>query len=154
MRPSDFDLFNEEKETLDEEEKWYSELHPVATGTCIITMRLKNRHAVTKDIEITINPSDQELIAYIDGPDQLRLDRQDKYQLFRNIPMDINSKVTFVIKSWPNMDKKQCSDYVILRQDMDDNNNPIPNQYILHANAHNNLGNIVLEATYTVMEND
>ena len=154
LRPSNFDLFNEEKETLDEEEKWYSELHPAAAGTCIITMRLKNRHAVTKDIEITINPSDQELIAYIEGPDQLRLDRQDKYYLFRNIPMDANSKVTFVVKSWPNMDKKQCSDYVVLRQDMDDNNNLIPNQYILHANAHNNLGNIVLEATYTVMEND
>jgi hypothetical protein len=41
-----------------------------------------------------------------------------------------------------------------LRQDIDNNNNLIPNQYILHANARNNLGKIVLEATYTVMEND
>lgn len=126
----------------------------MATGTCIITMRLKNRHAVTKNIEITINPSDEELIAYIEGPDQLRLDRQDKYKLFRNLPMDSNSKITFTVQSWPNMDKKQCSDYVVLRQDIDDHDNPISNQYILHANARNNLGNIVLEATYTVMEED
>jgi hypothetical protein len=69
-------------------------------------MRLKNSHAVTKDVEITINPLDQELVAYIEGPDQLRLDRQDKYKLFRSFPMENNSTVTFTIKSWPNMDKK------------------------------------------------
>ena len=68
-----------------------------------------------------------------------------------NVPFAKNNKITFTIQSWPDMEKKQCKEYVTLRQDMDDNNNPIPNQYILHANARNNLGKIVLAATYTVM---
>ena len=153
LRPSNFDLFTEEKEMENEDEKWYSELHPISTadGMCIITMRLKNRPAVSKNVEITIIPSEQQFIAYIDGSDQLRLDRQDKYRLNANLPLANNNKIVFTIQSWPDMEKKQSKEYVTLRQDMDDNNNPIPNQYRLHANARNNLGKIILAATYTVM---
>lgn len=124
----------------------------IATGAgqCIITMYLKNRPAVSKDIEITITPIEDELEIHIDGPDQLRLDRQDKYSLASNSPID--DKVVFSIQSWPNMNKKKVSDYATLRQDIDSNNQLIPNQYILHANARNNLGNIVLAAQYKGVE--
>ena len=154
LRPSNFDLFTEEKELPDEEEKWYSELHPTSTanGTCIVTMRLKNRPAVSKNVEITILPSEQQFIAYIDGPDKLRLDRQDKYQLAANLP--IEGEVTFDIQEWPNMDKKPQKDYATLRQDVNINGEPEPNKYVLHANAKNNLGTIVLAATHTIKEND
>ena len=154
LRPSNFNLFSEVQEAPGEEEKWYQELHPIADGICMVTMRLKNRHAVTKNIEITINPLEQEFIAYIEGPDKLRLDRQDKYSLVTNLPMAENSKVDFVIQSWPDMDKKKSKEYITLRQDVDNNGQPISNSYILHANARNNLGSIVLAATYTVMNND
>ena len=50
------------------------------------------------------------------------------------------------------MDKKKSIDYATLRQDVDDKNKAIPNQYILHANARNNLGNVVLVATYNGVE--
>jgi len=113
-------------------------------------MYLKNRPAVSKNVEITITPIEETFVAYIEGPDQLRLDRQDKYKLVSNIPLD--DEVTFSIQSWPNMDKKKAADYATLRQDIDGNNEPIPNQYILHANARNNLGNVVLVATYKQVE--
>ena len=122
----------------------------MGAGQCIITMYLKNRPAVSKNVEITITPIEETFVAYIEGPDQLRLDRQDKYKLVSNIPLD--DEVTFSIQSWPNMDKKKAADYATLRQDIDGNNEPIPNQYILHANARNNLGNVVLVATYKQVE--
>ena len=120
----------------------------IATGAgqCVITMRLKSSPAITKKVEVTIVPNEQEFIAYIDGPDQLRLDRQDKYCLVANLP--IEGEVTFAITKWPNMEKKKSIDYMSLRQDIDNNGNPIPNQYVLHANAKNNLGTVVLSATY------
>jgi hypothetical protein len=59
-------------------------------------MQLKNRPAVTKNIEITINPSEQEFVAYIDGPDQLRLDRQDKYKLVSDSYIN-DAEVTIII---------------------------------------------------------
>jgi len=50
------------------------------------------------------------------------------------------------------MDKRKSTDYVLIRQDVDNNNHPIPNSYILHANARNYLGNIVLVAKYQGVE--
>jgi len=44
-------------------------------------MQLKNRPAVTRKVEITVNAAEQDFIAYINGPDKLRLDRQDIYSL-------------------------------------------------------------------------
>jgi len=38
-------------------------------------MQLKNRPAVTRKVEITVNAAEQDFIAYINGPDKLRLDR-------------------------------------------------------------------------------
>ena len=153
LRPSDFTLFNEEQEQTGEAEKWYQELHSKSAGTCIITMRLKNVHAVTKNVEITIIQENEEFIAYIDGPDQLRLDRQSKYKLVCNSPVD-EQNIELSIQSWPHMDKKKSTEYVELRQEIDEYGNLKPNEYILRANARNNLGNIVLVATYTVKENE
>ena len=124
----------------------------VATGAgqCIITMRLKNRPAVTKDVEITINPVDQEFIAYIKGPDQLRLDRQDLYSLVSESYID-DTLVTIQIQEDPKA-KKKPSDYATLKPKLDDQGNNVPNAYILHANAQNKLGKLVLVATYNGVE--
>lgn len=147
LRPSDFNLFTEIKEQPGEQEKWYQELHSNnSSGQCMITMRLKSQHAVTKNVEITINPSEQEFVAYIEGPDKLRLDRQDKYKLSSESYID-GAAVTMIIEPQAGA-KKPPSDYAELKQDIDDQNNTIPNQYILHANAQNKLGKIVLVATY------
>ena len=62
-----------------------------------------------------------------------------------NLPID--DEVTFEITEWPKMDKPQ-STYATLRQDIDDQGNVIPNKYVLHANAKNNLGKIILTAQY------
>ena len=124
----------------------------VATGAgqCIITMRLKNRPVVTKNVEITINPQEQEFIAYINGPDQLRLDRQDIYSLVSDSYID-NTAVTIKIQEDPTA-KKKPSDYATLRPKLDDNGQIIPNAYILHANAQNKLGKLVLVASYNDVE--
>lgn len=121
-----------------------------STGQCIITMRLKNRPAVTKDVEITVVAADQEFIAYINGPDQLRLDRQDSYSLASESYID-DSQVTITIQEDPTA-KKKPSDYAILQQKIDDTGAKVPNNYILHANAKNKLGKVVLVATYNGVE--
>jgi len=41
----------------------------------MITMSLKNRPAVTKEVEVTINALETEPVYYISGPSELRLDR-------------------------------------------------------------------------------
>lgn len=124
----------------------------IATGAgqCIITMRLKNRPAVTKDVEITINPQEQEFIAYINGPDQLRLDRQDIYSLASDSYID-DAAVTIKIQEDPTA-KKKPSDYATLKPKLDDNGQIVPNAYILHANAQNKLGKLVLVASYNDVE--
>lgn len=148
LRPSDFSLVSEAQESENEDEKWYQELHPIAEGTCIVTMRLKNRPAVTKNVEIIINASNEEFIAYIDGPDQLRLDRYGTYKLVCDNGAINDANVTMQVKEIPDP-KKQIKDYCTFKQDIDDTQNELkPNQYILHANAKNNLGSIVLSAMY------
>ena len=127
-----------------------NEFKTTAPGQCIITMQLKNRPAVCKQVEITINAQEDEFVGYIDGPDKLRLDRQDVYSLKGNIAVN-DAEVSMEILVDPSA-KKPPSDYGTLRQDTDDNNQPIPNKYILHANAKNKLGTLVLVATYNGIE--
>ena len=127
-------------------QEWFSELHAENPGQCIVTMRLKNRPAVTKTVEITVNTEEEEFIGYIDGPDKLRLDRQDVYSLKGNIPID-EATVSMAIQLDTSA-KRPPSDYGVLTQKLDDNNQLVPNQYILHANAKNKLGTLVLVATY------
>jgi len=110
-------------------------------------MQLKNRPAVTKTVEITINPVETKLIAYIKGADKLRLNREDSYSLVTDNGYINNEEVTFKIQEDPRA-KKPPSDYATLIQALDDNGKTIPNKYILHANAKNKLGSVVLIATY------
>lgn len=116
-------------------------------GQCIITMQLKNRPAVTKTVEITINPIETEFVAYIKGPDQLRLDRKDYYTLVSDDGYINDAEVSFEIQFDPNA-KKPPSDYATLVPALDDNGEVVSNKYILHANAKNKLGSVVLVATY------
>jgi len=69
----------------------------------------------------------------------LRLDRQAVYCLASESYID-NSLVEIHIKPDESA-KKPPSDYATLRKEQD-------NKYILHANAKNKLGSIVLVATY------
>lgn len=116
-------------------------------GQCIITMQLKNRPAVTKTVEITINPIETEFVAYIKGPDKLRLDRKDYYTLASDDGYINDAEVSFEIQLDPSA-KKPPSDYATLVPALDDNGEVISNKYILHANAKNKLGSVVLVATY------
>lgn len=116
-------------------------------GQCIITMQLKNRPAVTKTVEITINPIETEFVAYIKGPDQLRLDRKDYYTLVSDDGYIDDTEVSFEIQLDPSA-KKPPSDYATLVPALDDNGEVVSNKYILHANAKNKLGSVVLVATY------
>jgi hypothetical protein len=97
-----------------------------APGQCIITMRLKNRPAVTHTTEIVINAAEQEFVAYIDGPDKLRLDRQGEYVLKSNAPLEHPEEVEMSIQSSP-------SEKDSIRKEED-------NLYIIRANAKNKLG--------------
>ena len=152
LRPSDFNLVTEVPENEGEPEKWFSELHSNSAGTCIITMRLKNRPAVTEKVEITINQSNETFIAYIDGPDELRLDRYDTYSLAQTSgPIIDENQVTMAIRP-DGTSKKEPSIYASLRQNIDDKGNLIPNEYILKANKNNKIGKIVLVATYNGVE--
>ena len=148
LRPSDFSLVSEEQEVSGEAEKWYQELHPVAAGKCMITMRLKNRPAVSRTVEITIDPLNEEFIAYIDGPDQLRLDRYGTYALVHDGNI-LNSEITIVPDSNDNRSQKEKerepSQYATIIADKDKDNNVI---YVLHANNKNKLGQLVLTTTY------
>ena len=127
-----------------------NEFKATAPGQCIITMQLKNRPAACRQVEITVNAQEDEFVGYIDGPDKLRLDRQDVYSLKGNVAVN-DAEVSMEILVDPSA-KKLPSDYGTLRQDIDDNNQPIPNKYILHANAKNKLGTLVLVATYNGIE--
>lgn len=116
-------------------------------GQCIITMQLKNRPAVTKTVEITINPIETEFVAYIKGSDKLRLDRKDYYTLVSDDGYINDAEVSFEIQP-DSSAKKPPSDYATLVPALDDNGEVISNKYILHANAKNKLGSVVLVATY------
>lgn len=114
------------------------EFRAICPGQCIITMRLKNRPAVTHNVEITINPAEEETIYWIEGPDSLRLDRQAKYSLSSNNIIDDPSLVSIEIQSAP-------SDKDTIRKDVD-------NVFVLHANAKNKLGQLILVAKYNDVE--
>ena len=110
----------------------------IGQGQCMITMRLKNRPAVTHDVEIIVNPVRQETILWIEGPNELRLDRQGEYNLSTNTVIEDPSKVEIKIQSSP-------SDKDTIRKDED-------NKYIVRANAKNKLGKLILVAYYDGQE--
>lgn len=159
MRPSNFDLVDEEKEGEGKEEKWYQELHASTAGQCIITMRLKNRHAVEKKVEIIIDEVDK--IYHIVGQDKIRLDRKGSYYLtdgtFDNeehetIVHSYENKgrdkvvISLEILNYPD-EKKQPKDYGIITKSPEWEE--IPDVFVLRANDKNNLGVITLALNYS-----
>ena len=128
---------DEVKENDGEEEKWYQELHlsASASGTCIITMRLKNRPAVTKTVEIIINSRDKDVVYYLDGADEIRLDRYATYHLIDNETKQdlvlLNGEV--LIFSVTNITDEKIK--LATNAPIYDDNRLIPCAQVLHANA-------------------
>ena len=125
LKPDDCDFINDD-------------FIAIAPGQCIITMRLKNRPAVTHNEEIIINAVEEETIMWIEGPDELRLDRQGEYSLKSNLPINNPEQVKIVIQSSP-------SDKDAIRQED-------YNKFIVRANAKNKLGQLTLVAKYNDVE--
>ena len=98
-------------------------------GKLSFTMRLKDRPAVTENFEVLINAPNIEFSAYINGPDEIKLDRYQIYELVGtgaiidevNYYLNITSLATVELKD---------------------------NKCIIHANAKNKLGDIILNAEY------
>jgi hypothetical protein len=79
---------------------------------------------------------------WIDGPDELRLDRQGEYKLCTNTVIEDESKVKIEIQTSP-------SDKDSIRQDVDKDGNVV---FIVRANAQNKLGKLILVAYYDKVE--
>lgn len=105
-------------------------LQAIGAGQVMVTMRLKNRPAVTVDYEVTVNESDAEFVAYLDGQDSIRLDRYAAYSLTSTAP--IAGAVTF------SLDATELA--TISKLDT--------NECVIHANAKNKLGEVILHASY------
>ena len=146
-KPEDCDFINE---------NWVA----TGAGQCIITMSLKNRPAVTKTVEITINANETDPVYYIEGPDKLRLDRQAKYYLTDGVLVEDAPRVT---NSYEINENKKIVISMEIEKQYDENNKLIeyaklfselehPDVFILHANNKNKLGQLVLITTYSEYE--
>ena len=101
----------------------------IAEGKLFFTMRLKDRPAVTERFEVLVNAPNIEFSAYINGADEIKLDRYQTYELVGtsaiigevNYYLSITSLATIEI---------------------------INNKCVIHANAKNKLGEIILNAEY------
>ena len=115
-----------------------------APGQCIITMALKNRPAVTKQVEIIINEVNEEVL-YIKGPDEVKLDRYATYMLVNEEDdQPVSGDVIFNVENITN-EKIPLSNLVPAS---DKNNNILAYATVLHANVKNKLGEVTLIAQY------
>ena len=131
--------------------EWFSELHAIAAGQCIITLALKSNPTVTKDIEVMIYPEASEFIATIHGLDELRLDRQAQYVLINEDtgePVIINDNNEPLVYIATNNDEKEQVPLVVVKPAYDKENNRIKSACVLHANSKNKLGEITLSVVY------
>lgn len=116
----------------------------IAPGQCIITMSLKNRPAVTKTVEITINAVNEEVL-YIKGADSVRLDRYTTYELVNEEgDTPVIGEVSFSIEN--KTDEKLPLATIAPAYDRE--NNQLLYANVLHANAKNKLGEVILTAEY------
>lgn len=116
----------------------------IAPGQCIITMFLKNRPAVTKTVEITINAVNEEVL-YIKGADSVRLDRYTTYELVNEEDdTPVIGEVSFSVEN--KTDEKLPLATIAPAYDRE--NNPLLYATVLHANAKNKLGEVILAAEY------
>ena len=118
-------------------------------------MRLKNydaddpRKAVTKEFEITINEANEEAL-YLKGIDEIKLDRYSTYMLVNeDTDTPVVNAVEFSIENVLSEDKNDDGKpLATIMPAYDENNNIIPYAYVVHANARNKLGKVILTATY------
>ena len=116
----------------------------IAPGQCIITMALKNRPAVTKTVEITINAANEEVL-YLKGDDKVRLDRYSTYELVsEEDDTPVIGEVSFSIAN--KTDEK--IPLATIAPAYDNENNKLLYANVLHANAKNKLGEVILTAEY------
>ena len=119
------------------------EFKATAPGQCIITMVLKNRPAVTKQVEIIINEANEEVL-YLKGADQVRLDRYATYELVNNEDVPVIGQVEFSIENKTNEKESLAT----LAPAYDKENNELLYANVLHANAKNKIGEVILTAMY------
>ena len=125
-------------------------LQGVRAGQAIVKMRLKNfdanepRKAVTREFEITINESNSDAL-YIKGEDEVKLDRYATYELVNEDtgnPVLTSVEFTLVNKT------KENIPLASIAVAYDKENQVIPYAQVLHANAKNKLGEVILSALY------
>lgn len=102
----------------------------IAPGKLTFIMRLRGRAAVTKEYEVLINTPNIEFSAYIDGPDEIKLDRYCTYTL--NGTSAILGAVEFTLVD---------TQLAVISETK-------TNECVIHANAKNKLGDIILQASY------
>lgn len=116
----------------------------IAPGQCIITMALKNRPAVTKTVEITINAANEEVL-YLKGADQVRLDRYSTYEL---VSEEEDAPVVGVVEFSIENKTNEKIPLATIAPAYDKENNELQYAHVLHANAKNKLGEVILTAEY------
>lgn len=101
-----------------------------AAGDTAIIVQLKEFPQIQQTIDITIGSEEQEFTAYIEGPDNIRLDRYATY-ILKGLGT-INGDITF------ELDSKLYGEIARVEN----------NQCVIHANNKNELGEMTLTATY------
>ena len=104
-------------------------LTAVGEGETEVIVQLKDYPTIYKEITISVNNSAPEFIAYIEGPESIRLDREATYTLKTN--SEIEEQVTF------------AADTELARIVSHENDS-----CTIHSNNLNKLGNFTLTATY------
>ena len=111
-----------------------NELMAVGEGTTEIIVQLKDNPLISKTFTINVNETDEiDFIAYIEGPDKIKLDRDAVYYLRGN--KSIDEPVEFTVDS------------TLVKIEKSENDN-----CLIHANNKNKLGTFVLTASYKDQE--
>ena len=130
---------NEEVELISDNKKIVrlidDDLIAVGKGEVTIIAQLKNYPNIQQRMTIHVgeNEDEQEFSAYIEGPDSIRLDRKAEYNLKGTSTI---GEVNYVLDN-------EAYAKIIINQG---------NQCVVHANANNKLGKIILTAIYNNQE--
>ena len=108
----------------------------VSEGIETVIMQLKNRKAVQKRFEVLVKANEAVFAAFIDGANELRLDRKALYQLKNgNVTLEAEYSLSSDLGELLNTDGTPYR------------NTSVP-EIIVHANNKNKLDDIILTATY------
>ena len=105
-------------------------LTAVGAGTTDIIIYLKKYPNISKTLTIKVSNEEKQFMAYIDGNNSIKLDRQESYTLIGT--EEINDKISFHLEN---------TDLAALRIDAS-------NKCTVIANARNKLGKVILVASY------